>query len=101
MRILKTSVLIPSLLLVAMGTASIATAGKGGKLPKGGDGDGTITLMQLQDVHGHLVPLSAILENDVLDPNAGGVAKLATLIKQVRASNPNNLLLGVGDARQR
>lgn len=97
MRILKTSVLIPSLLLVAMGTASIATAGKGGKPPKGGDGDGTITLMQLQDVHGHLVPHSAILENDVLDPNAGGVAKLATLIKQVRASNPNNLLLGVGD----
>jgi len=57
----------------------------------------TITLMQLQDVHGHIAPHAAILKNEVLDPNSGGMAKLATLIKQVRADNPNNLLLAVGD----
>jgi 2',3'-cyclic-nucleotide 2'-phosphodiesterase (5'-nucleotidase family) len=57
----------------------------------------TITLMQLQDVHGHIAPHAAILKDEVLDPNSGGMAKLATLIKQVRADNPNNLLLAVGD----
>ncbi len=67
-----------------------AMAGKGGK-------NKTITLMQLQDVHGHIAPHSSILKNDVMDPNAGGVAKLATLIKQVRADNPDSLLLAVGD----
>ena len=57
----------------------------------------TITLMQLQDVHGHIAPHAAILKDEVMDPNSGGMAKLATLIKQVRADNPNNLLLAVGD----
>ena len=57
----------------------------------------TITLMQLQDVHGHIAPHAAILKGEVMDPNSGGMAKLATLIKQVRADNPNNLLLAVGD----
>ena len=59
--------------------------------------DRTISLMQLSDVHGHIAPHAAILKDQVLDPNSGGIAKLATLIKQVRADNPNNLLLVVGD----
>jgi 2',3'-cyclic-nucleotide 2'-phosphodiesterase (5'-nucleotidase family) len=57
----------------------------------------TISLMQLTDVHGHITPHAVILQDGVLDPDSGGVAKLATLIKQVRADNPDNLLLAVGD----
>jgi len=57
----------------------------------------TISLMQLSDVHGHIAPHAAILKDEVPDPNSGGMAKLATLIRQVRADNPNNLLLVVGD----
>lgn len=57
----------------------------------------TITLMQLSDVHGHIAPHAVIFPDGTKDPNAGGLAKLTTLIKQVRASNPNNLLLAVGD----
>jgi 2',3'-cyclic-nucleotide 2'-phosphodiesterase (5'-nucleotidase family) len=57
----------------------------------------TVTLMQFQDMHGHLEPHAEIFPDERKDPNSGGIAKIATLIKQVRASNPNNLLLAVGD----
>ena len=57
----------------------------------------TVTLMQFQDMHGHLAPHAEIFPDERKDPNSGGIAKVATLIKQVRASNPNNLLLAVGD----
>jgi len=59
--------------------------------------DKTISLMQLSDVHGHIAPHAAILKNDVPDPDSGGMAKLATLINQVREDNPENMLLVVGD----
>jgi len=59
--------------------------------------DKTISLMQLSDVHGHIAPHAAILTGGQADTDSGGMAKLATLIKQVRADNPNNLLLVVGD----
>lgn len=57
----------------------------------------TISLMQLSDVHGHIAPHAVIMQDDVPDPDSGGIAKLATLIRQVRADNPDNLLLVVGD----
>jgi 2',3'-cyclic-nucleotide 2'-phosphodiesterase (5'-nucleotidase family) len=57
--------------------------------------------MQFQDMHGHLAPHAELFENadgtERPDPNAGGIAKVATLIKQVRESNPAALLLAVGD----
>ena len=76
--------LIPGLVLSMMALNSFAA-------------DQTISLMQLSDVHGHIAPHAVILQDDVLDPNSGGIAKLATLIDEVRADNPDNLLLVVGD----
>ena len=76
--------LIPCLALSLTASAALAA-------------DKTISLMQLSDVHGHIAPHAAILNGEVLDADTGGVAKLATLIKEVRADNPNNLLLVVGD----
>ena len=57
----------------------------------------TISLMQLSDVHGHLAPHASILLDGTRDPSSGGMAKLATLIREVREDNPDSLLLVVGD----
>jgi len=73
------------LALSLAGTAAVASPNK------------TITLMQLSDVHGHLQPHAEIFPDGRMDPNSGGLAKLTTLINEVRADNPNNLLLAVGD----
>ena len=59
--------------------------------------DKEITLMQLQDVHGHIHPHAEIFPDGRKDPHSGGLAKLTTLINQVRADNPNNMLLAIGD----
>ncbi|MDH5649235.1 MAG: metallophosphoesterase [Gammaproteobacteria bacterium] len=69
------------------------TVGSSGAIAK----DQTVTLMQLQDVHGHIAPHAEIFPDERKDPNSGGMAKLATLIKQVREDNPNSLLLALGD----
>ncbi len=58
---------------------------------------GSVTLMQFQDMHGHLAPHAEIFPDGRMDPNSGGIAKITTLINQVRADKPDALLLGVGD----
>ena len=63
-----------------------------------GHGSGkSLTLMQLSDVHGHIHPHAEIFPDGRMDENSGGLAKLTTLINQVRADNPDSLLLAVGD----
>jgi 2',3'-cyclic-nucleotide 2'-phosphodiesterase (5'-nucleotidase family) len=71
---------------------SSAALAKGPKPPSD-----TITLMQLQDVHGHIHPHAEIFPDGRKDPHSGGLARLTTLINQVRAENPDNLLLAIGD----
>ncbi|HED17906.1 MAG TPA: hypothetical protein ENI74_00155, partial [Gammaproteobacteria bacterium] len=60
-----------------------------------------ITLIQLQDVHGNIAPHAGILKTDNggvrYVTSGGGLAKTKTIINQIRAENPNNLLLAVGD----
>lgn len=56
-----------------------------------------ITLIQFQDMHGHLAPHAEIFPDGRMDPESGGIAKIATLIKAIRAETSQNLLLGVGD----
>jgi len=83
--------LLPSLLAVAMGIPSIASADHWYSQSS------KVTLMQFQDMHGHLAPHAEIFPDGRKDPSSGGIAKIATLINQVRAQDPNALLLGVGD----
>ncbi len=61
--------------------------------------DKTVTLMQLQDVHGHIHPHAEIFPDDRKDPDSGGLAKLTTLIEQVRkeVGKENSMLLAIGD----
>ncbi|HED18558.1 MAG TPA: hypothetical protein ENI74_03540, partial [Gammaproteobacteria bacterium] len=54
-------------------------------------------LMQLSDLHGKLVPHQEIFEGNRAQNYSGGLTKMATAIKQVRADSPNALLLMVGD----
>jgi len=57
----------------------------------------TITLMQFSDLHGKMVPHQEIFRGERYQEYAGGMAKMTTAIKQVRADNPNSLLLMLGD----
>jgi 2',3'-cyclic-nucleotide 2'-phosphodiesterase (5'-nucleotidase family) len=67
--------------------SSIATAGSAK----------TITLMQFSDLHGKMVPHQEIFQGDRAQNYSGGLTKMATAIKQVRADDPDALLLMVGD----
>ena len=57
----------------------------------------TITLMQFSDLHGKMVPHQEIFQGDRAQNYSGGLTKMATAIKQVRADDPDALLLMIGD----
>jgi len=53
--------------------------------------------MQFSDLHGKMVPHQEEFEGDRYQNYSGGLTKMATAIKQVRADDPDALLLMVGD----
>ncbi|HKC64518.1 MAG TPA: metallophosphatase [Pyrinomonadaceae bacterium] len=55
-----------------------------------------VTIIHTNDIHSQIDPLPA---ND-RNAGKGGVARLATAVKRVRAENPNTLLIDAGDAFQ-
>lgn len=56
-----------------------------------------ITILHTNDVHSHIEPMDP---NDPRNPNMGGVARRATIIRKIRNENPNTLLLDAGDIFQ-
>ncbi len=56
-----------------------------------------ITILHTNDVHSHI---DAFGPDDGRNPNQGGVARRASLIKAIRKENPNTLLLDAGDIFQ-
>lgn len=56
-----------------------------------------ITILHTNDVHSQIDPYDA---SHPEFPNMGGAAKRATLVQQIRAENPNTLLLDAGDIFQ-
>ncbi|MBT2642277.1 5'-nucleotidase C-terminal domain-containing protein [Bacillus sp. ISL-41] len=56
----------------------------------------TLTLMQLGDLHGHLTPRKN-LNSEEYKGTVGGLARIATVIKDIRREHPQNLLFNVGD----
>jgi len=56
-----------------------------------------ITILHTNDVHSHIDPFPA---NHPRNPGAGGVARRAQIIQQVRAENEHVLLLDAGDSFQ-
>ncbi len=65
------------------------------------DSDSTITLIEMGDLHGTLVPHAAILKNpdgsEREVASSGGLARLKTVVNTIRADNPEAVLLSTGD----
>ncbi len=56
-----------------------------------------ITILHTNDVHSHVDPFPS---TDSRNPNKGGAARRASLIKSIRQENPNTLLFDAGDMFQ-
>ena len=61
----------------------------------------TITFMHMSDLHAHLVPHEDVIRDPKTNTpqvvERGGVARLATVVKEIRASNPDSVLMNIGD----
>ncbi len=60
----------------------------------------TVTFMHYNDLHAHLTPhldLAPAPRGNTKVVERGGLARLATLVKQIRSENPNSVLMNVGD----
>ena len=68
-----------------------------------GTGTGTVTFIHFNDLHAHLTPHADLVPAPEDGPDAtrivehGGLARTATLIKQIRSSNPRSVLMNIGD----
>lgn len=58
-----------------------------------------ITLIQMGDIHGHLMP-RANVRSDSVGRMEGGLARMKTKIDQIRSANKYNLLIHTGDTTQ-
>ncbi|MCW8851322.1 MAG: metallophosphoesterase, partial [Gammaproteobacteria bacterium] len=60
-----------------------------------------ITLIEMGDLHGTLVPHAAIMKNkdgsEYESTSAGGLARLKTVVDDIREDNPDAILLSAGD----
>lgn len=63
-------------------------------------GDGDVTVIHTGDFHGHLVPRANVRSDAVGGSTEGGLARIYTKIKQLRAEDPNALLVHTGDTIQ-
>jgi len=65
------------------------------------NGNKNVTLIEMGDLHGTLVPHAAIMKNsngsEYEVASAGGLARLKTVVDSIRADNPEAVLLSVGD----
>lgn len=65
------------------------------------DNDDRVTLIEMGDLHGTLVPHAAIMKNpdgsEYEAASAGGLARLKTVVNDIRADNPEAVLLSAGD----
>jgi 2',3'-cyclic-nucleotide 2'-phosphodiesterase (5'-nucleotidase family) len=63
--------------------------------------DSNVTLIEMGDLHGTLVPHAAIMKNpdgsEYQAASSGGLARLKTVVNDIRADNPQAVLLSVGD----
>lgn len=95
---------IPTLFAAALaaiiGTAPVtagATQAHEGAGPH--DGEWTLSLLQMGDIHGHLIPRPH-LRSDGTGAELGGLAYMYTKIAEIRGHNPHTLLFNTGDTIQ-
>ena len=64
---------------------------------QGSNRTGDVTLIHMGDLHGHLVPHASV-RNDSAGKTEGGVARIYTLVEQIRRAHPGKtLLVNTGD----
>lgn len=67
--------------------------------------DVTVTFIKINDLHAHLTPRIDIVPDALPGETTtetkivtrGGLARYATLVKRIRADNPNSILMNIGD----
>ncbi len=60
----------------------------------------TITFIELNDLHAHLLPHKDLVSDGhggTVVATRGGLTRIATAVKAIRADNPNNILMNIGD----
>lgn len=57
-----------------------------------GNGSGEVTLVQIGDLHGHLIPHPSV-RSDAAGKSEGGVARIYTLVENIRKANCNSTLV--------
>ena len=60
----------------------------------GSDGFGTVTVLVTSDIHGHLEPYKPGTSKYAI----GGMSRMAEFVRDLKAGNPNVILVDVGDA---
>jgi len=67
----------------------------------GADNNRSVTLIEMGDLHGTLMPHAAVLKNpdgsERFSSSSGGLARLKTVVDDIRADNPDSILLSCGD----
>lgn len=58
-----------------------------------------LSLIHIGDIHGHLIPRPNLRSDSTGRPE-GGLARMYTLIEELRAKHPNHLLVNTGDTIQ-
>ncbi|WP_028989941.1 bifunctional metallophosphatase/5'-nucleotidase [Thermithiobacillus tepidarius DSM 3134] len=98
--------LAASLAVAALAPAAVAAPAMMDKkwenkpqMPKQQEKTMQLTLLQMGDIHGHLIP-RAHLRSDGNGAQWGGLAYMYSKIQELRAKNPNTLLFNTGDTIQ-
>lgn len=91
---------VAAILMIAAATGAARAEPKDDANDAAADKGGIqITMVQIGDIHGHLIPRPR-LRNDGVDTDEGGLARLYTRIQDIRAQNKNVMLFNTGDTIQ-
>jgi len=100
-RFLKNSLVTGAALTIPGVASRFIAAGDRGEITRPllspARGETLITILHTNDTHSQIDPIP---DNDKQYGGKGGVARRATLVKRVRAENPNTLMIDAGDVFQ-